>query len=210
MTFGERPAEILAKRSGAGTPHERIELELGFESDLVVRCDLAYGRRNREKVSIRGELGTLRLENPTTQPFDSTFVVRSGEATVINSVLTPVEVAEPLPAPPASDAVSVAIGSYVDALQQGDTESVTQLFAGANSEQLDELIQLMGENRFQAELASAEDATLEGDVATASFAVDASYRSFIGSSRERTLSFEARFQLSGTVWSLFSVVLLPE
>ena len=63
-TFAERPAEILAKRSDAGTPHERIELEVGFESDLVVHCDLAYGRRNIEKVSIRGEQGTLRLDNP--------------------------------------------------------------------------------------------------------------------------------------------------
>ena len=69
MTFPERPMEILAKRSGAGTPHERIELELGFGSDLVVRCDLAYGRRNREKVSIRGDLGTLRLENPNGRPW---------------------------------------------------------------------------------------------------------------------------------------------
>lgn len=62
-TFGEQPSEILAKRSNHGTPRERVELELAFESGLVVGCDLAYGR-NREQVLIRGEGGSLRLENP--------------------------------------------------------------------------------------------------------------------------------------------------
>jgi predicted dehydrogenase len=64
VTFGRQPDEILGRRSGSGGLNERVELMLRFADGLVVDCDLAYGRRTSESVSITGEQGTLQLRNP--------------------------------------------------------------------------------------------------------------------------------------------------
>jgi predicted dehydrogenase len=69
VTFGRQPDEILARRSGSGGLDERVEVTLHFAGGLVVDCDLAYGRRTIESVSITGERGSLQLRNPNFMPW---------------------------------------------------------------------------------------------------------------------------------------------
>lgn len=64
VTFRQRPTEILARRSGSGGLDDRVDLTLRFPDGLIVDCDLAYGRRNRESVMIQGENAVLHLRNP--------------------------------------------------------------------------------------------------------------------------------------------------
>jgi len=64
ITFGQKPDEIVAKRSGNGPHQERIDLALRFPDGLVVDCMLAYGASNRESVMIEGENATLQLRDP--------------------------------------------------------------------------------------------------------------------------------------------------
>jgi len=64
VTFCQKPAEIVAQRSGGGVFNERIDMKLSFPNGIIVDCNLAYGNRNRESVMIKGEKATLQLRDP--------------------------------------------------------------------------------------------------------------------------------------------------
>lgn len=64
VTFRGRPTEVLTRRSGDGGREDRLELTLRFPDGLLVECDLAYGQRNRESVTIQGENAVLQLGDP--------------------------------------------------------------------------------------------------------------------------------------------------
>ena len=64
VTFPRRPVEVAARRSGTRGGDERVDLTLFFDDGLRVDCDLAYARRTRESVTIRGERGVLELLDP--------------------------------------------------------------------------------------------------------------------------------------------------
>lgn len=64
MMFNEQPTEIMARQSRSSSLYGQLQLELHYDSDLAVECDLAYGNRNQESVMICGAGGRLRLDNP--------------------------------------------------------------------------------------------------------------------------------------------------
>ncbi|MGH7553306.1 MAG: Gfo/Idh/MocA family protein [Longimicrobiales bacterium] len=62
--IGEEPDSIAAVRSSAQSTEERYTLRLEFPSGSSATCDLAYGRRTRERLVARGPKRKARLSDP--------------------------------------------------------------------------------------------------------------------------------------------------
>lgn len=62
--MGREPVSVAAEASTARWPNDRLRLELLFADGSRFRCDLAWGERNRERLTIRGPAGRLRLADP--------------------------------------------------------------------------------------------------------------------------------------------------
>lgn len=64
MFFGEEPRWIACTTSSTRHEDDRARLELSFPSGATASCDLAYGKRTRERLVLRGPEGTARLWEP--------------------------------------------------------------------------------------------------------------------------------------------------
>jgi predicted dehydrogenase len=62
--FCESPSTLAALRRAPPGTREAVDLRLEFASGLVAECRLAYAKKNRESVWIRGAAGALRLDDP--------------------------------------------------------------------------------------------------------------------------------------------------
>jgi len=60
----EEPVRISAEAWSERWASDHLRLFLHFTSGLTAQCDLAYTRRNRERVVIHGSAGRLRLDDP--------------------------------------------------------------------------------------------------------------------------------------------------
>jgi predicted dehydrogenase len=60
----EQPEHLAAAATSTSATHERVRLELRFPSGAVAHADLAYGERTRERLTIEGPAGRIRLAEP--------------------------------------------------------------------------------------------------------------------------------------------------
>jgi len=61
----QREPETVAAEAGSRRwPNDHVRLELAFADGSAFRCDLAYGDRTRERLSILGTRGRLHLADP--------------------------------------------------------------------------------------------------------------------------------------------------
>jgi len=64
MLFGREPARIAARAESRRREHDHLRITLDLPGGPAVACELGYGVRTREQVTIRGSRGTLRLRDP--------------------------------------------------------------------------------------------------------------------------------------------------
>jgi predicted dehydrogenase len=64
MLFGREPARVAARAESRRWEHDHVRIDLDLPGGPAVACELGYGTRNREQVTVRGSRGTLRLRNP--------------------------------------------------------------------------------------------------------------------------------------------------
>jgi len=60
----EEPIAVGAEADSKRWPQDHVRLRLRFANGIEARCHLAYEQYNRERVSVRGSLGVLRIEDP--------------------------------------------------------------------------------------------------------------------------------------------------
>jgi hypothetical protein len=139
--------------------------------------------------------------------------VAAGVAQVTASVETftdriTVTVAEPAPALPSSATVESALQAYVASLSARDGDAVTALWGGGDQGARDDLLELMDERDFSASLGPFDAPAQQGDAVVVRFQAAATYRTNFGNNRDRSLTFQARFQRAGSEWRLASCVLV--
>jgi predicted dehydrogenase len=61
---GAEPRTIDAETRSSRWPDDHVRLRLEFPDGSVVRCDLAYAGRTRERLAVRGPAGRVRLDDP--------------------------------------------------------------------------------------------------------------------------------------------------
>jgi hypothetical protein len=113
------------------------------------------------------------------------------------------------PAPPILPSlaeVRTAVERYVAALDEDDREAVTALWGGADSDGLEELLGLMRERDFTPTLGAIAAPVSDGQAATISFQVAATYRTSFGQNRSRELNLLGRLERTGSEWRLTRVV----
>jgi predicted dehydrogenase len=64
LLFERDPVAITAECSSCQWEGDRVRLRLALDGGIIVRCDLAYGERTRECVTIQGRDGGLTLSDP--------------------------------------------------------------------------------------------------------------------------------------------------
>ncbi|HEY3172772.1 MAG TPA: Gfo/Idh/MocA family oxidoreductase [Thermoanaerobaculia bacterium] len=62
--LGEEPVTITAQMWNGKWPNDHLQLDLAFSDGSTVRCDLAWGDRTCERLSIRGPDARLYLPDP--------------------------------------------------------------------------------------------------------------------------------------------------
>jgi len=118
-----------------------------------------------------------------------------------------VTVAAPAPTLPTGDFVTGAITAYLGFLTSKDEDAIRRLWGTADEDGLDDLLDLIDENRFSATLGTVGAAAAQGGAATVPFAVNTVYRTFAGAERRSTQNFLGRFERSGSNWVLQSAVI---
>jgi hypothetical protein len=109
-------------------------------------------------------------------------------------------------ATPSADEARTAVEAYVTALAQGDRDLVTRLWGSADADRRDEVLDLMGENAFSAQLGAVGSPSPAGTGASITFQVRAAWRSNFGQNRNRDLTFLGRLERVGSEWQLASSV----
>jgi predicted dehydrogenase len=61
---GTEPQAIVAETASRRWPDDQLWLRLTFPDGSVVRCDLGYGERTYERLTVRGSAGSARLNDP--------------------------------------------------------------------------------------------------------------------------------------------------
>jgi myo-inositol 2-dehydrogenase/D-chiro-inositol 1-dehydrogenase len=64
MLFGREPARVTARAESRRWENDHVRITLDLPGGPAVECELGYGARNREQVTIHGTRGTLALRNP--------------------------------------------------------------------------------------------------------------------------------------------------
>ena len=121
-----------------------------------------------------------------------------------------VAVAAPTPALPSSGEARALVDDYVASLNSGDEDAVRALHGTVGSSQRDALLELMGQNNFEASIDGFDGPALSGSTAQVDFTVEGRYRLGFGGSRNETHAFRATFSLAGSSWRLASVIMLPD
>ena len=117
-----------------------------------------------------------------------------------------VRVTEPGVVP--SDAqVRAAVDAYVSALGRGSRDLVTRLWGSADAGRLEELLDLMGQRDFSAQLGTVGSASQSGSGSVLTFQVRAAWRSNFGQNRTRDMGFVGRLERVGSEWQLVSSVI---
>jgi predicted dehydrogenase len=115
------PVAITAECSSRRWEGDHVQLRLALEGGIIVRCDLAYGARTEECVTIRGSKGTLTLDNPNT-----TIHFEHGNSAPISALVLGRDAlvlgyrAIRRSRSMARYSIAAAIGAFVHALQSGE------------------------------------------------------------------------------------------
>jgi myo-inositol 2-dehydrogenase/D-chiro-inositol 1-dehydrogenase len=67
MLFGREPARVAARAESRRWKDDHVRIALDLPGGPAVTCELGYGARNREQVTVRGGRGTLTLRNPNAR-----------------------------------------------------------------------------------------------------------------------------------------------
>jgi len=121
-----------------------------------------------------------------------------------------VSVTEP-PAParaaavPSAEQVRAALAEYVAALGRRDRDYVTRLWGGGDQGARDDVVGLLGQNRFTATLGEVGTPTQEGSGASVTFQVATRWRTNFGQNRDRQLALRALLERVGSEWQVVRV-----
>jgi hypothetical protein len=115
-----------------------------------------------------------------------------------------VTVAAAAPVLPTADQAQAAVTAYVTALAGGNEDEVRRLWGNGDADRLDQVVDLMGENRFGATLGTVGEPAAQGAAAVVEFVVNATYRNFAGGERRQALNYTARLERSGSAWQVVS------
>jgi hypothetical protein len=107
---------------------------------------------------------------------------------------------------PSAEDARGAVEGYVAALGRNDRDTVTRLWGSAPAGDREDLVDAMGQRDFRVTLGTVSDPVADGDAATVTFPVSATWRSSFGQNRAGTFDFRARFERAGNEWRLTSVV----
>jgi hypothetical protein len=108
---------------------------------------------------------------------------------------------------PSDVQVRAAVDAYVSALGRGSRDLVTRLWGSADAGRLEELLDLMGQRDFSAQLGTVGSASQSGSGSVLTFQVRAAWRSNFGQNRTRDMSFVGRLERVGSEWQLVSSVI---
>jgi myo-inositol 2-dehydrogenase/D-chiro-inositol 1-dehydrogenase len=67
MLFGRETARVTARAESRRWKDDHVRIALDLPGGPAVTCELGYGARNREQVTVRGDRGTLTLRNPNAR-----------------------------------------------------------------------------------------------------------------------------------------------
>jgi uncharacterized protein YjdB len=160
--------------------------------------DIAWSSSNPAVVAVDPSTGRVTARGEGTAQVTASADGFSDAVTV--------SVSAPAPALPTADQVSAALTAYMGALSGGDEDAVRNYWGASDEGGLDDLIDLMGERSFSATLGTVGDPVEQGGAATVPFTVAETHRNFAGGDRGSTLNFLARFERSGSSWTLVSAV----
>lgn len=114
------------------------------------------------------------------------------------------------PEPPTTAEAQAEVERYLALLVAGDRDAVRALFGNAaEEEQHQQLLNLMGQSNFGAELLEVADVSTS-DQAAVRFEVELSWRSFTGSTRRRPAAFRALLEKVGQGWLITSCAMVRQ
>ncbi len=115
------------------------------------------------------------------------------------------------PEPPTTAEVQAEVDLYLSLLVAGDRDGVQALFGNtAEDEQHQQLLDLLGQRNFSAELVEVGDVSVSADRAAVRFDVELSWRSFTGSTRQRPAAFRASLENVGQGWRMTSCTMVGQ
>ena len=115
------------------------------------------------------------------------------------------------PEPPTTAEVRAEIDRYLSLLVAGDRGGVQALFGNtAEDEQHRQLLDLLGQRNFSAELVGVGEVSVSEDRAALRFDVELSWRSFTGSNRRRPAAFRASLKHVGQGWLMTSCTMVGQ
>ena len=109
--------------------------------------------------------------------------------------------------PPTAAQVQAEVNAYVALLSSTNTDRINALWGTPNDLHRD-LLDLMDERDFSAQLGDLGTPTLRGETAVVRFGATGSYRTNFGNNRSRELTFEAILTHDGSAWRMSSCQLL--
>jgi serine/threonine protein kinase len=194
---------------------ERVEIaDADFSLEVGEARSLSASARDAGGAALPAEI-LWSSSNPGVAGVDPTSgqvrAVAAGTAQITaaaegfaDEVSVTVEAPAPeLPALPAAGAVQSALNGYVSAMAAGNSDEVRRLWGSAGG--VDDVIDLMGQRSFAATLGAVGATSEQGAAAVVAFTVNATYRFFAGGDRSQAIDLVARFQRSGSGWTLASV-----
>ena len=115
------------------------------------------------------------------------------------------------PEPPTTAEVQAEVDLHLSLLVAGDRDGVQALFGNtAEDEQHQQLLDLLGQRNFSAELVEVGDVSVSADRAAVRFDVELSWRSFTGSTRQRPAAFRASLENVGQGWRMTSCTMVGQ
>ena len=113
--------------------------------------------------------------------------------------------------PPTTAEVQAEVDRYLSLLVAGDRDGVQALFGNtAEDEQHRQLLDLLGQRNFSAELVGVGEVSVSADRAAVRFDVQLSWRSFTGSNRQRPAAFQASLEHDGQGWRMTSCTMVGQ
>jgi serine/threonine protein kinase len=237
LTVDQRSGAIEAVGAGSAEIEARLgsvraSISIVVATPPVEEVQIQGGARSLEvsdteslTASVRGPGGMVLEEavswsssNPNVVTVNTTGRITAVGAGSANIVATAggvegsvsVSVAEPAPTLPSTAEAQAALTTYVEALNEGDDSTIRDLFGSGGEDELDDLLELMGQPNFTATLGDVPEPAMDSGTPSVDVQIKLSYRSGFGGSRDSDRMFKVRFASSGSRWTISSAVMLPD